>query len=99
MVTLFPFTALIRYQDVPEAALPRHVVFQLPPVTLATTVTVVSVPTRAFELAVVAALVRTYTLQAAYFVTAGAATGGAATGGAATTGAATALNKLVAAYR
>jgi hypothetical protein len=94
VVTLFPFTALIRYQDVPASALPRHVVVQLPPVTLVTTVTWVSVPTRAFELAVVAAPVRRYTLQAAYLVTTGAATTGAATAGAAT-----ALNKLMAAYR
>jgi hypothetical protein len=40
-----PFTALIRYHDRPEAVLPAHVDRQKPPITVATTVTLVPVGT------------------------------------------------------
>jgi hypothetical protein len=67
-LTLLPFTALIRYQSLLEYLLPLQVALQLPPVTLATTVTFVPVLTVARILAVVEALVRRLTPQAAIFV-------------------------------
>ena len=76
-MTLVPFTALIWYQDVPETAAPVHVATQLPPVTLVTTVTLVSVPISVLAVALTEALVRRLAVQAAYLVTVGAAVGAA----------------------
>jgi len=68
-LTLLPFTALIRYQALPDTDLPAHMALQPPPLTVVATVTFVSVLMAARSLAVVQGLVRRLTPQAATFVT------------------------------
>jgi hypothetical protein len=68
-LTLVPLTPVIRYQDAPETALPAQAVFQLPPVTVATTVTLASVLIRDLAVALVEVLLRRYRLHAAYRIT------------------------------
>ena len=68
-LALLPLTALIRYQYLLEIVLPLQVAFQALPVTLVATVTFVPVLRVALIPALVDALVRRLTLQAASLAT------------------------------
>ena len=68
--TELPPTAVIRYQVVPVALAPRQLVFQVVPLTVASTVTLVPAEIAVLIVALVEALVRRLTMQVACIVVA-----------------------------